>query len=851
MSSFQFQFLRVLAALTLGTGLAQAQSLAQPPASALRNFQTPVPLQVPSVPLVPRTRAVTEEAKAPLFESTRSLRLLANNLQGLRMMGEIGSSEWPLYVTDSQAQRQLKIQIGFLSSISVMPEASNLTVYFNDRPLGTTPIAAPNAVKTITFDIPRDLVRPGFNALRIGVNQRHRVDCSLGATYELWTQIDPAQTGLVIDGGDATISDIVDLPALNPSPQGMMPIRAIIPPKAALGTIDQVLRTVQTIALNGRFEQPRIDYGPLVDDPYGLNLAIGTIEELRKLMGRIDLGPVTGPRVFLMNTNAGRRPLLVLTGVTPAEVEQAVQKLAVIDKRRGTELGLRAAGAFPGYRLQSEQKYRLRDLGLNSEGFAGHYFRKSFNVVMPTDFYPADYGKMVLRLDGAYKPGLTTDAQILIAVNERKAASAPLPKSDGDSLDKMEIKVPLGFLKPGLNRIEIQGLLPMQSDLTCDPLQAINAKNRFLLLDTSELEVPQIARIARSPELSLLTSGAFPLGVNNAPVQLYVPGPDRDTMGAATSLMARLAIAAGQPLDVHMAITPPNRDAGAAIIIASAKALSNDIADKMSIDLDGMRTAWREAMSVPATSQEELRKFKPNSASRNRVLLQQNRSAACTPEVNLRNLVMRQASFSPSLAAQPAELTVNSPPLDQDVKSKRVVDEWSQEDKPSTNYFSSVSRGYQRVRQIVRQIPLPAFPSFGSSAAPHDAPAEVTASTSLILAQANLGNSAQDIWTLVTAPTSSALAEGIGCLLDYRIWQQVGGRMSLIEPGEAKVSTIEAEATQLVATQSPSIHNYRLIVAGWFSLNQGAYVFAALLMSVLLGIVTVWQIRCSGRRQDP
>ena len=180
-----------------------------------------------------------------------------------------------------------------------------------------------------------------------------------------------------------------------------------------------------------------------------------------------------------------------------------------------------------------------------------------------------------------------------------------------------------------------------------------------------------------------------------------------------------------------------------------------------------------------------------------------------------------------------------------------MVDEWSQEDKPSTNYFSSVSRGYQRVRQIVRQIPLPAFPSFGSSAAPHDAPAEVTASTSLILAQANLGNSAQDIWTLVTAPTSSALAEGIGCLLDYRIWQQVGGRMSLIEPGEAKVSTIEAEATQLVATQSPSIHNYRLIVAGWFSLNQGAYVFAALLMSVLLGIVTVWQIRCSGRRQDP
>ena len=50
----------------------------------------------------------------------RGLRHLPNNIQGYRLFGEIGSSEWPIYLTDDQAQLPLRFQVGYLASISAM-----------------------------------------------------------------------------------------------------------------------------------------------------------------------------------------------------------------------------------------------------------------------------------------------------------------------------------------------------------------------------------------------------------------------------------------------------------------------------------------------------------------------------------------------------------------------------------------------------------------------------------------------------------------------------------------------------------------------------------------------------------
>ncbi|MCX7899597.1 MAG: cellulose biosynthesis cyclic di-GMP-binding regulatory protein BcsB, partial [Methylocystis sp.] len=92
------------------------------------------------------------------------LRHLPNNIQGYRLAGEVGSSEWPIYLTEAQARRKLQFQLGYLAAVSVMPEKSSLTLTINDQVVGETPIAAVQAVKTVVFNIPPGLMQAGFNS---------------------------------------------------------------------------------------------------------------------------------------------------------------------------------------------------------------------------------------------------------------------------------------------------------------------------------------------------------------------------------------------------------------------------------------------------------------------------------------------------------------------------------------------------------------------------------------------------------------------------------------------------------------------------------------------------------------
>ncbi|MCC2108284.1 MAG: cellulose biosynthesis cyclic di-GMP-binding regulatory protein BcsB, partial [Hyphomicrobiales bacterium] len=165
-----------------------------------------------------------------------TLRHLTNNIQGFRLAGEIASSEWPVYITAEQARLPIKFQVGYLSAISVMPEASYLTLSVNDVVVGRANIRATHSVKTITFDIPLNALQAGFNSIRLTAEQRHRVDCSLQATYELWTQIDPSQTGLLLPRS-TPVSRLSDLPALSPDAQGALPIRAVVPGRTNLANV--------------------------------------------------------------------------------------------------------------------------------------------------------------------------------------------------------------------------------------------------------------------------------------------------------------------------------------------------------------------------------------------------------------------------------------------------------------------------------------------------------------------------------------------------------------------------------------------------------------------------------------
>ncbi|BAT59600.1 cellulose synthase regulator protein [Variibacter gotjawalensis] len=819
------------------SGMTENQPRSEEPPQSAAPMASPMAAPPPAAPasFLPRTES--------------SFRHLPNNVQGYRLVGEVGDAEWPIFVTEAQSRRALRVRVGYLSSVSVMPEASNLTISINDKVVGRTRILPPKGVRTIEFEIPSNLLQYGFNAVKIGVEQRHRVDCSLGATYELWTQIDPSQTGIIIPADDPGVVELFDLAALPADANGALPIRAVIPKKTSLANIENFIRAAQAIVLAGRFEQPSVDFGPMAEGDNGINLVIGTADELSGISEKLGIGPITGPRVIVQRNNPAYRTTVIITGQNNQELADALRRLNVAKEQRGTVQGLRAANGFPGYRVEGGARVKLKELGVASEEFSGRFFRSAFNLTLPPDFYPADYAKMQISLDGGYAPGLLSQSEVLVTVNDRHAASLSLTRSSGEVFQRNEIPLALGSLRPGLNRIELQAQVPMATDRKCDPLAALEGKKRFLLLDSSEIVLPQIARIARMPNLAVTATGSFPFGMDTGTrPKLYVPAPDRFTMNAAATLATRLAVSAGKPIDFQVTITPPPAGSGPTLVVSSLRAMTDDIITKAGLDIEQVKKAWQARMDAPPRREAAISTVE--RATRQRIILQRNFPTSCG--LTNRGLVL-PAAVTPAAAATPDTLRgpMEPPSARRDNDGDRsLLDEWKQDVDAQgriKRWFwainDTVSGWIDSITTTVKKTT--AIWTEEKKLAP-----AVSARSSLILAQNMLGGTVDDVWTVVTAPTSELLGESVGCLVDPRVWSQIDGRISFLDASEGQMSTVAADSLRFISTQPPSLGNYRLIMASWLSLNQTIYVTIALLLAICLSASTRWLLRNLGRKQQ-
>jgi hypothetical protein len=265
---------------------------------------------------------------------------------------------------------------------------------------------------------------------------------------------------------------------------------------------------------------------------------------------------------------------------------------------------LRAAQSFPGYRIGGGQTLRLRDLGLHSQEFSGRFFRAGFNIVLPADFYPANYAKVPLSLSGGYATGLARGAQILVSINGRDAVSAPLLSNGGGVFKDKTLPLPLGFFRPGLNRIEIAAQVPTPEDATCDSTKALEAKKRFLLLESTQLRLPDLARIGRAPDLGVTATGGFPFIGGAKQPKMFMPSPDRDSIAAAATLAGRMAASAGRPIDFRFTLTPPPEGSGATLAFLDARTLDDETAKKFGVDGPRLREAWRERFDAKASAAE-------------------------------------------------------------------------------------------------------------------------------------------------------------------------------------------------------------------------------------------------------
>ena len=119
--------------------------------------------------------------------------------------------------------------------------------------------------------------------------------------------------------------------------------------------------------------------------------------------------------------------------------------------------------------------------------------------------------------------------------------------------------------------------------------------------------------------------------------------------------------------------------------------------------------------------------------------------------------------------------------------------------------------------------------------------------TTMVVAQGMAGERADTVTTLVTAPNAPMLVQAAACLVDPRVWQQIAGRVAVLDASEGKVSSIPVQKTHLVVTAPLTISNVRLITAGWLSLNSEMYIIAALVLGLVLAGTTTLFVRSVGR----
>lgn len=174
----------------------------------------------------------------------------------LRFEGETGRRSWGFSLTAEQAARAATLTIAFNSAIYVSPEDSLLRITINDRQIVDQPLAARENPTHVDTEIPPGTLRPGINVITFAVDQRHRTDCTILSTYDLWTEFEADGTGLVLEGEDPTgLASLDDLPAVGLDATGRSRIHLIAPGGERAFAETDLARLVQAIVLRGNFRQ--------------------------------------------------------------------------------------------------------------------------------------------------------------------------------------------------------------------------------------------------------------------------------------------------------------------------------------------------------------------------------------------------------------------------------------------------------------------------------------------------------------------------------------------------------------------------------------------------------------------
>lgn len=763
------KFLTAVLAMTLLTGVsAKAQSLLDdaPIAVGAQPGESESILSTR-----PETASVAEQRQPGLLPFEQSSAYF-------KLSGEDDTGRFSFFLSQHQAATGGALALSYHNAVSVLPDSSVVDVSVNGKPAGSFAIAAPNGFKRNDIKLDPQLLVAGRNQVDIRARQHHRVDCSLEATYELWTEFSPGQSGFVAAGAQG-FKTPDDLLTIGRNSAGRTDVRLVVPQTLNAEILNDAAPTLQTLALF----LGRDDISVTVADKPGTGPGIDLYafsDRNRRLMpeGSRSLGY----GFMVGGTGEAGRAAVSLHGATRADMDSRLLAAIRGPMKASLDSGLKAV-KHGRITVQPSTTYRLADAGYESRVFAGRLSRTDFDMVMPSDFYPGDYATIGLKLHAATSPGLKYTAQFLVRVNDRVVTSYPFRKSEGEQFDGKLIELPLRAFRPGVNKVELIAELPIEADVTCAPDARNDNQPRFVLLDKTEISVPALARVGRLPDIAALTGNAYPFA-DGKPFDVVIERPDGQSIGAAMTMLSKLAVSAGNPLSAAIQLgkgkASPARNA---LVISTDNAFAD------------LGASSKTAFSENFDNDTGLDPFR----------------TAAIADGDVETVAVTEDGADNS-----SEL------LDAFRKSTEV---------PSSERSATTLAGEWAARAASRFSTWLNYQENENPLASHGATAD------LVTLSQQPSITGEATWTVLRAPSPSDLATGVQRLVDPAVWKGLDGGSVAVETASLDVRVLPAASRFITGVDDRSPGNLRRLAAAWFSDNFQFYV---LLIVAAMGLFAAW-----------
>ncbi|MBN9022934.1 MAG: cellulose biosynthesis cyclic di-GMP-binding regulatory protein BcsB [Rhizobiales bacterium] len=734
--------------------------------------------------------AATEQpaaARRPSLDPTRIDRYL---LSGTNLMfeGETGRRKWGFYVTAEQASRPAALAIAF---------DTLLDIKINDRQIVSRALLARENPTYIDAPIPPGTLQPGLNVISFMVDQRHRTDCTMVSTYDLWTEFEADGTGIVFEGADPTrLASLEELPAVGVDATGRTRIHVVAPGGERAFADSDLAQLIQAIVLRGNFRQAVVSVEESGYDgpPQGvLRLMVGTASELANVPGLPDEAE-RAPTVGFLDTRGGA-PTLVISGPRWQDVKAAMGYVAggvgrPLDSVR-TTIDTTPMILPPVQLVNGPRKMSLAELGVSTEEFSGRRFRREFFVGLPGDFFSDAFGEATLAVDGAYTEEVRPGSRIDVYVNGFIAANTPLTSKEGDILQHLPIKVSMAHFRPGINTVAIEAVLDTEADEICAPGTVASGPNRFVLFDTSTFSIPDFARVERWPDLSALAGAGVPYSQTAGPVPVVLGRGNGETYGAAMTFVSAIAISGGKLVPVEMGRSEAS-STQPAIYVGTLNQLSAATVADFGV-ADSARQRWDAPLRYP--------------------------NSVVNIDIDPNRVVTN--AFGDSSTTQ------------------GVFARWKNEvQNPSGLY----GRWVEFERWLERNFDL-SFNQF-EIFAERDAIFDPSDRSTAIVVQAP--KVADRLWTLVAGRTPQDLVSGVEAITAVNFWPQLSGRVAAYDQATG-IETVPAKAERFLLSSDFSLNNIRLVAANWLSANIVIYSVALVLLCCVLGVCTTVLLRRLGR----